>query len=178
MTGPMLREYYQNVLKPCFPDAADCPGQRLMVKTDSGPGREDSKLLFDAKVTGTYLKTGLPNGTEVGQECDQVFAKFKSICYENRDKLSQARRCIDGEQQTLSPADFSHILVGGKVTMVNGDVIPLRNSWTEAFSPERLKRAWDKCGYVGATRAALLSIQTNQLMNLKTQLWPKKRMGN
>ena len=59
------------------------------MKVDSGPGRLNEAFLVTARSYGFYFFPGLPNGTELGQEMDQVFALLKSIIEENRRALDK-----------------------------------------------------------------------------------------
>ena len=68
-------------------EACDEPGKRVPMNADSGPGRMDKDFLTKARAHGFYFLPGLPNGTKLGQEMDQVFAEFKAILEENRALL-------------------------------------------------------------------------------------------
>lgn len=75
--------YFQQL----WPDLADCDGKRVFLKLDTGPGRESDDFVFLARAFGVDIFPGLPNGTEVGQEMDQMFSAFKKDLYNNRDRL-------------------------------------------------------------------------------------------
>ena len=57
------------------------------MKADRGPGRLNGRFWEIARSYGFYFFPGLPNGTELGQEMDQLFAFLKSIIEENRKEL-------------------------------------------------------------------------------------------
>lgn len=87
MNKEMLVEFFDRVVLPLYPDAADNERSRLLIKIDSGPGCNNPDCLTRLRARGGYLYPGLPNGTECGQECDQLFAFLKRLIYANRSKL-------------------------------------------------------------------------------------------
>ena len=104
VTDEIFLQYVQYHLMPLYPDAKDVPGFRVAMKADSGPGRLNEAFLVTARSYGFYFFPGLPNGTELGQEMDQVFALLKSIIEENRRILYkllfrqfEGRELADGE---------------------------------------------------------------------------------
>lgn len=62
-----------------------------MDKSDSGPGRFGVEFNAQARLDGFYHFPGTPNGTEVGQEMDQLFAYLKSLIYSNMDRIEKGR---------------------------------------------------------------------------------------
>ena len=56
-----------------YPDLADRPLFRVCVKTDLGPGRLAPWLIKKWAALGLYFKFGLPNGSSVNQEQDQLY---------------------------------------------------------------------------------------------------------
>ena len=115
------------------------------------------QYLAQARDFGFYIYTGLPNGTEVGQEMDQLFALLKKLVYENRDKLYKARLRVDGPSAKLTLNDIGHIHFGTPVTLKNGEIVELAPAFYEAFETSKILDAMKKCGYCPATRAALSS---------------------
>ena len=87
VTDEIFIEYVLHLKQFLYPDACDEPGKRVLMKADSGPGRMNKDFLTTARAHGFYFLPGLPNGTELGQEMDQVFAEFKAILEENRALL-------------------------------------------------------------------------------------------
>ena len=58
------------------------------MKANSGPGRFNAFFLGNSLcLYGFCFFPGLPNGTELGQEMDQLFAFLQSIIEENRKEL-------------------------------------------------------------------------------------------
>ena len=87
VTDEIFIQYVLHLKQFLYPDACDEPGKRVLMKADSGPGRMNKEFLTTARSHGFYFLPGLPNGTELGQEMDQVFAEFKAILEENRALL-------------------------------------------------------------------------------------------
>ena len=104
---------------------------------------------------GIYFWPGVPNGTEATQEMDQMFGTFKSICYDNRELLYESRLAEFGVDAVLSFDDIGSIIFGGDVPLSEGETVKLQNAFVKGFSPELIRGAREKCGYVPLTRAAL-----------------------
>jgi hypothetical protein len=125
-----------------------------------GPGRSSVDFLARTHVAGALFDNGLPNGTEVTQEMDQLFSEFKRMLYSNRDLLLAARRSRSQDGYTtgpLSPCDAAACVFGGVIDLEDGSTLTLVNAYEMAFTPEKIKSAWSKCGYVPATRNGLKS---------------------
>jgi hypothetical protein len=162
MNKELFEGYILNDLADKFPDATNQPGKRVMAKTDSGPGRSSTATLARMKVDGFDLFPGVPNGTEIGQEMDQLFAAFKGGCYRNRDKLWEARRRMDGEKATCTENDVGALIFGGMIRLANNtreETVELENVFAKYFHPDHIEAARKKCGYSPATRNALKSSQ-------------------
>ena len=155
MTKDIHRVYHRKVIRPLYPRAQDIVGHKVCTKADSGPGRDDSQFIFDATASGLVHVAGLPNGTEVGQECDQLFGEYKSIMEKNRDTLYHAKQATNSGEVGYN--DLGYIIFGGVVPLVNGTTVELRNAVAEGLKPEHIRTAREKCGYCPATRAALKS---------------------
>ena len=87
VTDEIFINYIETHLCPLYRDAKDGPGFRVIMKADSGPGHDNDEFKAIARSYGFYFFPGLLNGTELGQEMDQLFALLKSIMEENRDTL-------------------------------------------------------------------------------------------
>ena len=116
MTNDILHRWLGEHFVSYFPDVCDMPGCRVWLKLDTGPGRQTSQFLSRAKVEGIDIAPGLPNGTEMGQEMDQLFGPFKNSIYRNRKKLIN-------EKGKLNKSDIGHIVFGGDVTLDDGKII-------------------------------------------------------
>ena len=101
---------------PLYPDAADVPGKRVMIKIDSGPGRNNEDMLVSLRLRGFYLLTGLPNSTHVTQETDQNYGMFKTYQRSNLEVLTAL--CIRF-RTTLTVSDLVTIVFGGQVKKEN-----------------------------------------------------------
>ena len=111
-------------------------------------------------LNGFHLFPGLPNGTEAGQEMDQIYSSLKMGFYRNRDALFAKRVAIarmegKGEQAQLTINDVGYILRGGEIKFSDGTTLVLEDAFLTYLSPTHIKAARDKCGYCPATRAAL-----------------------
>jgi hypothetical protein len=100
-----------------WPDACNQPGKRVLFKADYGPGCSGLGFLSHTKVEGIYYSPGLPNGTDVGQEMDQLFAAFKTCAYCNRDCFFTARFVVAGTSAVVTPHDVGFIIFGGMVKL-------------------------------------------------------------
>ena len=143
-----------------YPDAADLPGLRVLLKIDSGPGRFNPELQRPLRYRGVYMFPGVPNGTEVGQEMDQLYSYLKTIIYRNRDNLYKARNAIAiNDTSALGLVDVGHLIFGGEVLLSDGSSIELERAFDMALDEDHLQRAKEKCGYLPSTRAALKSVK-------------------
>ncbi|CAB9513798.1 unknown protein [Seminavis robusta] len=159
MTKEMLNDFFERCVLPLYPDCADTKESSLLIKVNSGPGRLNPPMLRLLRSRGAHLYPGMPNGTEVGQECDQVFSYLKKLVYENRQRLWQARFRLEGESASLSMSDVTSLVFGGSVTMIDGSSIELENAFTKALDKDHIHEAMDKCGYCPSTRQALKATQ-------------------
>jgi len=142
-----LEKYVMAAILPLYPDAADVPGRRVLIKVDSGPGRMNTQMLARLRIRGVYFVPGVPNSTHVTQETDQNYGLFKSIYRKNLDVLTQ--HCFR-MNQTLSIAHSVFCIFGG-----NEEGWVLDNAFAKAFSKRRNLACWKKCGAVPLTRACL-----------------------
>lgn len=150
-------KYCVEYLTYLYPDAEDVPGRRVLLKLDSGPGRFNPDLQARLRVLGFIVFPGVPNGTEVGQEMDQMYAYAKTLCYKNRDELLRKRLQTDGDGATLTLVDVGHIIFGGDVAFSDGTSLSLLKAFDLAFDASHVQRACEKCGYLPSTRAALMN---------------------
>ena len=106
-------DYMKQVVQLLYPNAQDIPGQRVVVKLDCGPGRYNEEFLLLSRACGIYYFPGLPNGTELTQEMDQLFHLVKSIMGRNRAKLYDKRYEAQGTHAKLTLNDMPKFLHGG-----------------------------------------------------------------
>ena len=126
-------------------------------------GEVAKKTLSLAGLGGVYIYPGLPNGTEIGQECDQLFFLVKKVLYTNRGLVYDALCEIDGyEKATLTLDDFGCIFFGGEYTVParedrEGRTVCLSSVFDDGLRPDIIEKARIKCGYCPANRNTLLS---------------------
>jgi hypothetical protein len=178
--GGMNEVRFANYIKvnfmPLYPDMKDEPGYRVILKCDSGVGRDYLALLaftrprmsflpihkphnfFDIAYQYTILTsyftncTGVPNTTQTTQETDINYGPFKSAYRINHAALTQARR--ERDLSVSFPSHYVVLLTFGGQDPVSGITLP-RNVFAEAFSVEQNKKAWAKVGAAPCTRACL-----------------------
>jgi hypothetical protein len=110
------------------------------------------------KKQGIYIFPGMPNGTEIGQECDQLFSYVKMCLYTNRDLLwSMICQVLGTDKAELVLDDFGPILFGGEVVLSDGSTLVLQPAFETSLQPRHIKKAREACGYCPATRSALRS---------------------
>ena len=156
MTKEIFKEWHQNLLRPLHPYAEDLPGHRVICKSDGGPGRKGEEFLMESRLDGFLQYPGLPNGTKF-QEMDNLFSKTKKMLDDNLKKIWAKRFCLEGEKAKVDVLELPSILFGGKVTFDDGSSLILPNAFAESLTPELIKSAREKCGYVPANRAPLRS---------------------
>jgi hypothetical protein len=147
MNEDELKKYLTQAIMPLYPDAADIPGKRVIIKIDSGPGRTNESMLAELRVKGFYLLPGLPNSTHVTQETDQNYGLFKHVLRKNLEKLT---REMAAKRQRLQIPDMVWLVFGG-----TKDGITLDNAFEAAFNREHNKKCWKKVGTVPLTRNCL-----------------------
>jgi len=148
-----LDKYIKKAILPLYPDAADVPGKRVLLKVDSGPGRVNLNMLATLRLQGIYVIPGVPNTTHVTQETDQNYGLYKSIYRENLQKLSEARQ---RQRKTINVSDLPLLVFGGYDDTTK---CVLTNAFERAFSLERNLACWKKCGAMPLTRLPLQSSQ-------------------
>jgi hypothetical protein len=151
MNAAELDKYIANSILPLFPDMEDIPGKRILLKVDSGPGRNNLEMLADLRLKGCYLVAGVPNTTAVTQETDQNYGPFKGSYRGNIRTLTQ--HCFDNKLG-VKITDLPLIVFGGTCGK-SGAV--LENAFQEAFSHDSNLAGWAKCGAVPLTRLAVKS---------------------
>ncbi len=88
MNDEEFERYINNTIIPLFPDMEDTPGKHVLLKVDSGPGRNCMSLLISCRFRGLYLFLGLPNATSVQQETDRNYRLFKKVVCRNLATLA------------------------------------------------------------------------------------------
>jgi hypothetical protein len=140
-----------NSIQPLYPDMADIPGKRCLMKIDSGPGRLFQEMTHKARFRGLYLFPGVPNATSVHQETDQNYGPFKSTVHRNMDAITtesyKQRKNLSLTQELIG------LIVFGGVHEPTGVVC--ENAVESGFSKAQNKAAWEKVGAVPLTMKCL-----------------------
>ena len=72
MNSSIMGHWVQG-LSEYYPDVAEEPGKRVIVKSDSGPCRlKNEEFMNNLLMDGFKFFASLPNGTEITQEMDQL----------------------------------------------------------------------------------------------------------
>lgn len=157
MNAESHREWARE-LRSYYPKAANRPRHRVMTKSDTGPGRMDADFLSEHRIEGFCHFPSLPNGTEIGAEMDQLFAYFKTIIYDNMEKIWLKKCQVEGPNASITDEDLVCCVFGLDVYFKNGDVLSgLVNAFSEALSREKTIAARDKVGYAPASQDSLKS---------------------
>jgi hypothetical protein len=60
MNDEEFERYINNTSIPLFPGMEDTPGKRVLLKVDSGPGRNCMSLLVSCRFRGLLFRCGAP----------------------------------------------------------------------------------------------------------------------
>jgi hypothetical protein len=132
---------------------SDNDGKQVMLKADSGLS---VSFTCQSKVEGLCYYPGVPQGTKVGQEMDQLFAAFQNGLEINQKKIYYECCLVQGAKATLTLEDVGHIVFGGEVQVgENQPPVLLEDMFAKYLSPQHIKAACKKCGYYPATRQSL-----------------------
>ena len=154
MDNEEFEEYTMTAIVPLYPDARDVDGLRVMMKADSGPGRDNCTLLAKMRHLGFILYPGVPNTTAVTQETDRNYGPFKTQFRLNLDAVVQAR-IRDGKSTSLQPWLVGLCVFGGRDPLTKL-VIEIKDSAFEVgFSEDACIGAWEKIGAAPLTRKCL-----------------------
>jgi hypothetical protein len=168
MNSEELNKYIANSIIPLYPDLEDRPGKRLLLKVDSGPGRNNLEMLADLRLQGVYLVPGVPNTTAVTQETDQNYGPFKGAFRGNIRQLSQHRF---ENKKTLRITDLPLLIFGG---LCEETGTTMENSFQEAFAHDSNLSGWAKCGAVPLTRVAMKSNKVRHEVPVFNALIPQE----
>jgi hypothetical protein len=86
MTDDKFEKYINNSIVLLNPGLKDTPRKHVLLKVDSGPGRNGKDLLLKCRFRGLYIYPGLPNATSVQQETDHNYGPFKGVVRDNLKK--------------------------------------------------------------------------------------------
>jgi hypothetical protein len=145
-------KYVLNVICYLYPDAANMPGKRVIIKVDGGPRRLNTELLAELRLRGFYLYCGVPNTTVVTQETDRNYGPFKSRFRRNLSDIVDARMDLE-KSVSLQPWLVGMIVFGG--TDPESGYVLTECAFKHGFSKEACLNAWAKVGAAPLTRACL-----------------------
>jgi len=155
MNTDEFEDYVKNSLVTLFPDAADKPGRRVLLKADSGPGRKNTDLMAYLRVRGFYFIPGLPNSTHVTQEMELLIGELKSVFYKNLESLT--RGCLLRHRTIPSGSEIVGLLLFGG-TFFDGEPhdCTLGEEFVNAFAVAGCKKKvigyFEKIGFAPFTR--------------------------
>jgi hypothetical protein len=155
MNKEEFEEYVKNSLVTLFPDAADIPSKRVLLKADSGPGRKNTDLMAYLRFRGFYLIPGLPNSTHVTQEMELLIGALKSVFYQNLEKLT--RGCLMRKRAVPSGVEIVGLLLfGGSFLHNDPDENIIDEQFINAFqvagNKEKVRGYFAKIGFAPFTR--------------------------
>jgi hypothetical protein len=154
MTDDEFEKYIDNSIIPLNPDLEDTPGNSVLLKVDSGPGRNGRELLMKCRFCGLYIYPGLPNATSVQQETDLNYGPFKSVNRNNLRDILSAFYAAD-LSIPLNTSTFGLIVYGGTIPVGTTSAITCRNARTVTFDAASNKHSWSEVGAVPHTRKCL-----------------------
>jgi hypothetical protein len=105
MNAESHREWARE-LRTYYPTAANRPRHRVLTKTDTGPVCMDADFLSEHRVEGFCHFPGVPNGTEIGAEMDQLFSDFKTNIYNNMEKIWLKKCQVEGLTASVTDEDL------------------------------------------------------------------------
>jgi hypothetical protein len=151
MNDEEFDKYIDNSIVPLYPDLEDTQGKRVLLKVDSGSGRNGRDLLNKARFQGVYLFPGLPNATSVQQGTDMNYGPFKSVVRSNLKNIATA--CFSAKKlMKLGPSTFGLIVYGGVCPILK---VKCENAVDRAFNVKSNQNSWAEVGAVPFTMKCL-----------------------
>jgi hypothetical protein len=142
MNDEEFDKYIDNSIVPLYPDLEDMPGKRVLLKVDSGLGRNGRDLLNKARFQGVYLFPGLPNATSVQQETDINYGPFNSVIRSNLKNIATA--CFLAQKSMkLRPFTFGLIIYSVVCPISN---VVCENAVDSAFNVKLNLHSWAEVG--------------------------------
>jgi hypothetical protein len=148
-----FEKYIATSICPLYLDMEDTPGQHMLLKVDSGPGRNGKELLMKCHFHGLHIYPCLPNVTSVQQETDINYGPFKSIVHNNLKQISSAFYAV-GEVIPLIVSTFDLIIYGDTI-LVGKINLTCRNALAVTFDVTSNLCSWSKVSTVPHTRKCL-----------------------
>ncbi len=151
MNNEEFDKYIDNSIVPLYLDLEDTPGKQVLLKVDSGPGRNGRDLMNKARFRGVYLFPGLPNATSVQQETDTNYGPFKSVIRSNLKNIATASFSAQ-KSMKLGPSTFGLIVYGGVCPISK---VVCKNAVDRAFNVKSNQHLWAEVGAVPFTMKCL-----------------------
>ena len=89
-------------------------------------------------IEGVKFFPGLPNGTEVGQECDQRLEAFKAFCYQNQKPPQCSYQTWCRQCRRLTHNDIGYLFFGGVCILEDGTEVELEEAFSLYFLSEHI----------------------------------------
>mmetsp|Transcript_19012 Transcript_19012/g.44118 ORF Transcript_19012/g.44118 Transcript_19012/m.44118 type:complete len:369 (+) Transcript_19012:629-1735(+) len=154
MNNEEFQKYVEKNIVRLFPDSADLPGKRVILKVDSGPGRNNVHLLARLRAIGIYVYPCVPNTTAITQETDQSYGYFKSLFRQNLKQVTNDRLARN-KSINYVPAEVGFFVFGGKDRATG--ISNYKDAFGLAFTKEKNLAAWASVGAAPVTRRCLES---------------------
>jgi len=129
-------------------------GKRVILKVDSGPGRNNVHLLARLRAIGIYVYPCVPNTTAITQETDQSYGYFKSLFRQNLKQVTNDRLARN-KSINYVPAEVGFFVFGGKDRATG--ISNYKDAFGLAFTKEKNLAAWASVGAAPVTRRCLES---------------------
>jgi hypothetical protein len=157
----VLAQVLKRYMLTLFPDSADEPGKRVLIKIDGGPGHLDVVSLAELQTLSYYAFPGVQNTPQIAQETDQNDGQFKSLLRKHiqlllNEQYAQYKYCQQENLPCEPPnLNWSHygILLGGRPTDEENGIKEIPPIFALSFSKEKNIRSWEICGACPLTRA-------------------------
>ena len=124
----------------------------MLLKVDSGPGRNDRDLMLKVQFRGVYIYPSLPNATSVQQETDVSYRPFKNVVRDNLKRIALACFAKRKTIMKLGQLTFGLIVYGG-ICPLSG--IACHNAVDKAFNVALNLKSWRQVGAVPFTKKCL-----------------------
>jgi hypothetical protein len=147
-----------NLMPNLYPNARPEFGKWVCLLTDMGPGRENEDLAARLRLMGIDLYPLLPNATHIMQLMDQLFSYFKHVFRKNVETVATYNITQNhGKDVAISRPMLARLVYGGPVNPDDDNSPILSNCIEESFTPDKIKKGWDKIGMIPWTTKLLES---------------------
>jgi len=126
-------KYLETNVLPLYPNAAPEKWKWVILKCDSGPGRENIELLAELRDSGLILFPGVPIATAVHQETDQSYGPFKTAYAQSLQEVIDEHERVHQKKPSCIPPWMVGMVVFGGCDSETGLVVE-RNAFEDGFS--------------------------------------------